>query len=156
MIINRFKIGKRLIFSFSILLSFTIIVGTIAIYEMNKLAEISSNMYRHPLTVSNAVRDIKSNIIAIHRSMKDVALANSPAEISFAKDAVNRYEIRVYELFKVVHERFLGEKEQVIAAEKSFRAWKKIRDEVIQLSLEGKTKAAADITKGKGPGMLSW
>ncbi len=33
-----------------------------------------SEMYLYPLTMSNAVRDIRANINAMHRSMKSVVL----------------------------------------------------------------------------------
>lgn len=49
------KIGTRLGFGFGLSILITLIAGAFALSGMKILAEITENMYRHPLTVSNAV-----------------------------------------------------------------------------------------------------
>ena len=144
------KIGIRLAIGFSSVLILTIIVGVIAIIEMQNLAENIIQMYKHPFAVSNAVRDIRADIIAIHRSMKDVALAKDVGQITTASATVYRYEQNVYKSFELVSQRFLGDKSDVKTAKQAFSEWKAIRDEVISLMELGEKDQAADITKGKG------
>jgi signal transduction histidine kinase/DNA-binding response OmpR family regulator/HAMP domain-containing protein len=144
------KIGIRLAIGFASVLILTIIVGVIAIIEMQNLAENIVQMYKHPLAVSNAVRDIRADIIAIHRSMKDVALAKDVGQITTASATVYRYEQKVYKSFELVSQRFLGDKGDVKIAKQAFSEWKAIRDEVIRLMELGEKDQAADITKGKG------
>ncbi|MBE9563580.1 MAG: GAF domain-containing protein, partial [Proteobacteria bacterium] len=91
-----------------------------------------------------------ADIIAIHRSMKDVALAKSVGQITTASATVDRYERMVYKSFELVSQRFLGDKSDVKTAQLAFSEWKAIRDEVIRLMELGKKEQAADITKAKG------
>jgi methyl-accepting chemotaxis protein len=121
-----------------------------SIQGMETLAELTHKMYRHPLTVSNAVRDVNTGIVKMHRSMKDVALAQNDAALRSAAAQVDLYEKAVYATFRIIEERFLGDKSDVESLEVLFQDWKPIRDEVIGLMRQGKRGMAAEITKGKG------
>lgn len=121
-----------------------------ALFQIENLSNFTQKLYDHPYTVSNAVREIDFHIVSMHRSMKDVALAENMQEIKLAVDKVNIHEKKVYKLFDTLEERFLGSKEKVFTAKKSFTGWKQIRDEVIALMKAGKQREAAKITKEKG------
>ncbi len=121
-----------------------------AILESDSLADLTNKMYRHPLTVSNAVLEVNANIIAMHRHMKDVALARDNSELEKAITQVNHYEKLVYDRFDIIQERYLGAQTTIDAAKKAFIDWKPIRSEVIALRRAGDHEAAAAITKGKG------
>jgi len=144
------KIGLRLSLGFGIVIVITAVVGTFALLEIQDLGELTENMYNHSLIVSNAVRDIKANINAMHRSMKDVALSDNTNQINEAAAIVDKYEQTVFRDFEIVFDRFLGDMKDVEHAHRSFIEWKIIRDEVITLSKQNKKDAAADITRGKG------
>ncbi|NOY50555.1 MAG: response regulator [Chlorobi bacterium] len=144
------KIVNKLTLGFSTVVLLTIISGIISLYNVKRIGKLSEDMYLHPLAVSKAVRDISTNIMAIHRSMKDVALANSPEEIRTAQNKVEENQRQVFKSFDIVFDRFLGDKNDVTKAYNAFVDWKPIRDEVIQLSIKGKTDEAVAITKGKG------
>jgi len=144
------KIGTRLFLGFGTIMFLTLILGIISIIQIEITADKTSKLYNHPLKVSNNVRDIKATIIAIHRSMKDVALAKNKKQILENSKLVNENEKLVYEHFEIVFEQFLGDKKDVEQAYEAFKDWKIIRDKVIQLSLKGDMLAAAEITKGKG------
>ena len=89
-------------------------------------------------------------IIAMHRSMKDVALAENIRELESTIRKVNAYEADVFSDFDLVAERFLGDKAQVEALSEKFAGWRAIREEVIALTSEGRNEEAAAITKQKG------
>ncbi len=91
-----------------------------AIYEARELAQAANKIYNHPLAVSNALRDIKSNIYAMHRSMKDVVLAKNPEQMNSALETVNKYEQESFEYFALVKERFLGDENYVLSVLKDF------------------------------------
>lgn len=147
--IGNMKIGRRLSIGFGIVILITVFVGLFSLLKLQTLAELTENIYEHPLVVSNAVRDIRANINAMHRSMKDVALAETVEKIDTASAAVVMYEQQVYKDFKTVFEQFLGDKRDVDHAYRSFVDWKLIRDEVITLSRRGRKDEAVDITRGK-------
>ncbi len=148
--ITNLKIGNQLAIGFAIVLILTMILGIRAIIGMQNLADDIVKIHQHPLAVSNAVRDIRADIIAMHRSMKDVALAKDVGEIATAAAIVDKYEKQVYKSFDLVSQRFLGDKSDVKTALRAFTEWKAIRDEVIRLMEFGEKDKAADITKGKG------
>jgi signal transduction histidine kinase/CheY-like chemotaxis protein/methyl-accepting chemotaxis protein len=116
---------------------------------MQNLADDIVQMHEHPLAVSNAACNIRANIIAIHRSMDGIVLAKEVGEITTASATVDRYEQAVYKSFELVSQRFLGDKNDVKAAEQAFSEWKAIRDEVIRLMELDKKDKAAEIIKGK-------
>ena len=144
------KFQTRLILGFSLILFFSFIIGIISFIEIKNISKKTESIYRHPLAVSNSVRDINISINAIHRSMKDVVLAKNLEELYESVLLVNKHDRQVYSSFKIVQERFLGDKEVVNDAYKAYRDWEKIRNEVIMLKKGGHDERAADITRGRG------
>ena len=107
-------------------------------------------MYQHPFTVNSAVKDISININAIHRSMKDIALAENKEEINKTIKLIQFNDSLINISFQIIEDRFLGDKIMIEDTHNSYKDWGKIRNEVIQLRKEDKILAAANITKGKG------
>ena len=128
------KIGTRLSMGFGLSILITIIVGSYSLSKMQALADLTENMYRHPLTVSNTVRDIRSDIIAMHRSMKDVALAKTIEQIEEAAVIITNYEQRVHNKFHTVLDHFSGNIDYIENTHQVLTNWKIIRDEIIELS----------------------
>ncbi|MCK5684100.1 PAS domain S-box protein, partial [bacterium] len=148
-IIKNIKIGKRLGFGFGLMILSTTIIGLFAISQMQKLSNLTEQIYLHPFAVSNAVRDIRTNINGMHRSIKDIALAESIEKIAEATFAVSQCEKKVYKNFAIIFECFLGDQQDVTNAYNLFSDWKAIREEVILLRSKGKKIKVADITIGK-------
>lgn len=148
--IRNLKIRTRLTIGFVVIVFLIATLGAIALTYISNLTTSTENIYNHPFTVSNAVRDIKSNIIAMHRSMKDVAMADNDIQMNHAKNQVSHYEDTVYAKFEIVFSRFLGDMKDVQKAYNSFAEWHEIREEVILLWSKGEKKDAIAITKGKG------
>ena len=144
------NISTKLKLGFLLITVLTLILGCISIFYIADLSQLNGRMYKHPFAVSNAVRDINSNILAMHRSMKDVALSQNKIELENAIFKVNNSEKKVIQNFDLVFERFLGEKNEVMKKYQLFLNWKEIRDEVITLVRNNKKIEAALITKNKG------
>ncbi|MFK5971643.1 MAG: methyl-accepting chemotaxis protein [Candidatus Marithrix sp.] len=144
------KIRTKLFISFGILIIFLVFVGLFAILQMATLSDVTTKLYDHPLTVSNAVRDVNINIVKMHRSMKDITLAINTDNLDSAVTAVDNYEQAVYANFDIITERFLGDKQDVNNLKTMFMDWKPIRDEVIDLVRKNQKEQAVIITKEKG------
>jgi signal transduction histidine kinase len=129
---------------------FSFAIVMLAAFQINGISNDTKLLHKHPFTVSNAVRDISININAIHRSMKDVAIAQDAQQMNEAIQLVNHYDSLIYVSFEVVHERFLGDMAIIEDTYLSYIKWESIRGEVISLKLEGKHAEATEITKGKG------
>ncbi len=148
--LDKLNIRSKLFVGFGIVLFFLIVLGLYSVNRMNMLSELTNKLYKHPLTVSNAVLEADIAIHQIHKAMKDVALARDNYQIENAIDRVAAQEKIFYGKFEIINERFLGDKQMVEDALESFKDWKPIRDEVISLKRAGRVEEAADITKRKG------
>ena len=147
---NRIRIQTRLIIGFSISLTFSLLIIILAIAQIKSISNDAKKIYDHPFAVSNSVKDINININAIHRSMKDVVLAENTEQLYEATEFVDYYDSLAIASFEIVKERFLGEKSIIDDTYKTYIDWELIRSEVIKLKKEGNDAEAIDITKGKG------
>ena len=135
---------------FVLLFCLFLALSLFGISKMRVLAEQTKLIYNHPLTVSNAVLRININIVKIHRSMKDVALAQNIVSIDMFVITVNSLEKEIFNDFQIIKDRYLGQDITHEDALNTFREWKPIRNEVIALMKNGNRIEAADITRGKG------
>jgi methyl-accepting chemotaxis protein len=145
-----FTVKTRLLLGFGSLLSMLLVIGIFAVYGMNTLAAQTQNLYEHPMAVTNAILAVDGNIVRMHRSMKDVALAKTPDDVNKAAEAVDMYERQVLEQMKVVQGAFLGPKNMVEDISRPIAEWKPIRDQVIALMKDERRDEAAAITKTQG------
>lgn len=144
------KTSVKLGGTFGSLVVVFLLIGGFSLYQMTQLGGLTKKMYKHPLTVSNTVRDIEIEIKTIDGAMKDIALAKERSQIMEAQKQIMGSEIAVNEFFKIIDERFLGDKKDVKAAEQLFNDWKKIRNDIIKLIKKGQHDEAAAMSKGAG------
>jgi len=144
--LNIFKI----FISFAIIIVIAISSAFFTILKMKELSSQTQKMYSHPFQVSNAVSDIETKIITIHRDMKDVILTTESLEMIRIIESIQKQETEVFKKFDIIYENYLGDKKDIDVSFNSFKNWKVIRQEVVRLMLEGETEHAIAITKGKG------
>ena len=150
MIFRSFRIGLRLALGIGLIIVMLLALCMFLMHSMRIIADYTTRLYRHPYTVSTAVLRIQGNITAMHRSMKDAALAGNSAELESAVSEVNAHEADVFSDFDLVGERFLGDKAEIETLRGKFAEWRTIREEVIELTSEGRADEAAALTRGKG------
>ncbi|WP_281301088.1 MULTISPECIES: methyl-accepting chemotaxis protein [unclassified Iodidimonas] len=144
------KIGNRIAIGYGILCLLLIITGLLSIWQSFILSDLTSRLHRHPYTVSNAVRDIRGNILAIHRDMKDIALTDDQGAVNAGILSIGAFEKEVEAEFRLVEERFLGDQALIRQAYKSFQDWHPIRNDMIALIEAGDRASAAAITSERG------
>ena len=152
---NSMSVGTKYAAAFTLIMAIFTGINLFGLFEVVTVAELTRNLYRHPLAVSNAVITIQREVTAMHRSMKDVALSTKLQQIEAAGGAVNRSEETVYGQFEIVKDRFLGAQSMWQEPLEQFRKWRPIREEVITLMKAGNRVEAAAITKNKGARHLS-
>ena len=150
MIFRSFRIGLRLALGIGLIIVMLLALCMFLMHSMRIIADYTTRLYRHPYTVSTAVLRIQGNITAMHRSMKDAALAGNSAELESAVSKVNAHEADVFSDFDLAGERFLGDKAEIETLRGKFAEWRTIREEVIELTSEGRADEAAALTRGKG------
>lgn len=147
------KIAKhKLSLSFLLIILLFLSFGIVTIKGLFTLGHLTRTIYEHPLVVSNASLNAALNIAKMHRSMKDVVLANSPEEIDTALKDVAESEQIVYQQLDIIRENILGEEGLLLEKQtrQLFENWKPIRQEVVRLLESESPKEAMLITKTKG------
>ncbi len=71
------KIGTQLRIGFGAMMLLVAVLGFISYEQTNKIARQTETMYNHPLQVRRALGELKFDITAIHREMKDLFLPES-------------------------------------------------------------------------------
>jgi len=155
---------NKIFLSFAIIFVFALGSAFFTISIIKDLTSHTQKMYTHPFSVSNAIANIQTSIITMHRNMKDVVLTKysfvqskevgvvikNPLELLRIIEAIQKEESKVYKEFDLIYLRYLGKKEDIDASFKAFKEWKHIRQEVISLIYQHRLEEAIDITKGKG------
>jgi len=144
------RIRYRLWGGFSCVLLLIAVLGVDTVQTIDSLTGLSGDLYSHSLAVTGAVRDANANILAMHRSMKDVVLARSDTELNAEITAVGDREQRVLAAFGLVSERFSANPALVEETLRAVFDWRAIRAEVIDLARRKQWMDAQAITQGKG------
>lgn len=147
---NNIKIKTRLGLVFGFIF---IIVASGFIYTQSHIISMKENiqnLHDHPFAVSSAVNNSEIYIVSMHRSMKDVAMAENEGELNAAIRNVNEMELKAYEELGKAKKAFLGNPADVDNLIKILKDWKPIREEVISFTLNNEKQKASQITKGKG------
>jgi methyl-accepting chemotaxis protein len=147
---DNLSLGKRLAAAFSIVIAILLIMTALAVKQMQSLSNYTDLLYKHPFAVSVAIAKVEGSITGMHRSMKDVALANSLEQINKAVADVADIEKEALQYFSVLNERFLGDQSEIKAIQENFMKWRVIRNEVVTLMKQGKRAEAAKITEEEG------
>lgn len=131
--LNKLNFRQRLIIGFSTILIFSAIIGFLSVNKIQNISKNTKLIYKHPFTVSNSVRDINIYINTIDRFTKDIIFTNDTVQLKQSFHQINYYDSLLHNSFDIVLNRFLGSKEIVLAAEKSYHKWESIRIELINL-----------------------
>ncbi len=120
--------------------------------KSNQIADTANLISRHPLVVSNTASQMNTNIIKMHRSMKDAVLASSEYELDEAITIVNNLELKTLSELDIIDQYILGEEGQQLAREarEAFINWRPIRNNVIVHLKNGDHYEAEAITKNEG------
>jgi methyl-accepting chemotaxis protein len=148
--LENIKIRNRILLGYGVILVVFVVIGIFILNKVNALSTLASELYDHPLTVSNGIREIEADVIRIHRDMKDIALSEDAKSVPRLVEAVGAREKKVQRAFALIGERFLGDKSKIDALRVKFTGWRSIRQEVIRLAGENRWKEAAAITQGRG------
>ncbi len=148
--LSRLSIHQRLVGAFSLLVLLTATLGWVSYSGDEALATVTARLYRHPFTVTNALADANATIVEIRSTMKDVVLAETPAEVDTAEARVGVLDQKVREQFDLARERFLGDKKMVEEVAQAYDDWKPLRAQVIQLTKGGHRDEAKAIIRGAG------
>ncbi|WP_051227944.1 HAMP domain-containing methyl-accepting chemotaxis protein [Oceanospirillum beijerinckii] len=142
--------AKKLSIGFGIVIVLMVVGGLKAVDTSSTLANLTSKLYMHPLAVGTSIREIQTSLVAIHRSMKDIAMVNSLEQIDENVKKVDGYAQSAYQQFALLDERFLGDKSKINQAKQLFEDWAPIRDKVITQRRIQLENDANEVTRVEG------
>ncbi len=92
---NRLKFFYRVITGFGFMALLVIAIGSAALTQINTVSSITQELYQNPLQVNNAALRIKTEINAINRALKNIAINPTmypnqkiPNDIKIAKSSI--------------------------------------------------------------------
>jgi CheY-like chemotaxis protein/signal transduction histidine kinase/HAMP domain-containing protein len=135
--ITNLKIGTRLTIGFMLVILLTLAVGGMALRQMRVLAYLVSEMYDHPLTVGYTMREIRLEINQMQDQMQRLLIAGDVEEPGVVERDIQSTAARVLDKFAVVEEWFLGDKDDLIIAQRAFSDWKNMLDQEIEMVRAG-------------------
>lgn len=139
MMIN-LKLKTRLALGVGILLVLVLGLGVFSFQRIDSVGGLTEKLYRHPYTVSNAVREIDAEIERMQGLMSDaISSQNNGLSLDSIIQKINEKEKAVLEKFAIVEDRFLGDLSQIAEFKKEFIDWSGKRENVISLIRSGQT-----------------
>ena len=78
------NLHNRTVLGFIIIILLVIGVGVFSVYSIKQIRQATTHLYEHSDVISSQAAEIKTHLIAMHRSMKDVALAKNADELENA------------------------------------------------------------------------
>jgi methyl-accepting chemotaxis protein len=134
----------RLSLGFAAMLAMACLMGGLALYNIQTLAELSDKLYRHPMAVTNSAHGVRTGILAIRQEMNHLHHA-SPAEVEEIKQHVEDYEVRIANNLSVIRQQYLGPLDDVDAIDGMLASWWHDRAETFQLAENGRKQEAFDL-----------
>lgn len=148
--LNNIPIGRRLSITFAILMIMIFLIGAMLIVQTSALWSSTKKLYEHPYAVSIAIRDIRSSIYSMNRSMTMIIGLDNRDELVEIGAQLENTEVFVQERFELIKERYLGDGADIQNSYSSYIKSKRIRSEVISLIRDGKSSEALSFMKSVG------
>ena len=139
-----------LIIGFSLLVIMLFIISYVSVSSLAYTNDLFNDSFNHSLKIKEAVQNANTDVIAVHRAMKDVALSRNQTQLKEAMGYVDFYNAKVLENLQEVKN--IEGKSNVLLenAYKAYIDWKPIRQITIQFALKGQYDMAAENTRKKG------
>lgn len=142
--IEDMKIGRKLFFSFIIILLLYIITVILAIAGIGNMANRLQDFYNEPFTVAESALKMNSAIQGIGRNLLVVALDEQVDEAAYLEEVDEFIQIEEYYLEKLEESR-TSNKEKVELIRSGLEILKPIRDQIITLLEQGKDDEAVQL-----------
>ncbi|MCZ7557844.1 MAG: response regulator [Bacteroidia bacterium] len=146
------RIGAQLSAAFALVLFFVVVLGVLAWYHTDVVWRSLDGLYRHPFVVREAIGDLRSDILIIHRNMKDLLLTEDPARQDVLLRGIGLAEIDAEQQFDILFDRYLGHRSDIDSVRIAFELWKGIRQQTVRLLHAGRRDEAVQRTMADGVG----
>lgn len=119
--LRNLKFKTRIIGGLSIILMLSIISSLIAIMQLVSISKQTDLIYEHPYKVSNAVRDINTELNSIHVSVNNLIGESDTIEINNIETDIKNSRVKLEEAIAVIKSKYLGKKKTIKDLEDNFK-----------------------------------
>ena len=140
------RIGQRLALSFGLLIVMSSFAGFFGFMNNRTLVRQQDQLFRETAAANNYARDIRTNLVQLHRNMKDIALAQTSAEADQARARAAVCEQQAHANLDSLAACAPYGKEAIASLREDLYAWQFVRDWVVDLKEQGSSTEAAFVT----------
>ncbi|HEX8987206.1 MAG TPA: ATP-binding protein, partial [Rhodocyclaceae bacterium] len=143
---DRTRIVTRLVIGFAAIIIGALVMGFIGARGVSQLSSISSDILDRSLASSNAVLEMRGDILAVRSLLDGLIAKDNPGDAA----EVAALAVRIDADAALLLERFPGDEAAAAALDKNVAAWKATRDEVLALAGKGLRREAAAMNAARG------
>ncbi|WP_332675672.1 GAF domain-containing protein, partial [Aromatoleum sp.] len=140
--LSRTRISTRLIAGFSLILLATLCLGLMGVRSIERLAEASQNMFKHPFTVSIAIREAMTEVLVAQQVMNTLVHYTSPEDVERFQQKLDTQRKINDQKLALIRERYLGNPLDIDRIERALSDWREARAATVAL-LKGGRRAEA-------------
>ena len=125
--LSNLKIGTQLKIGFGIIILLIIFLGIISWRQTDKIALQANEIYEHPFKVSQALGELKTDIMAMRLEFRNFLLAQTDQERQTAILNSDVHQADAEKQFQILSERYLGPPSDIENAQVAFNRWVQVR-----------------------------
>ena len=138
----------QLVIGFGVVLALILALGLTAWRQSSELAQRTSDMYDHPLTVRTALSALRSDILSIQAATESLLLQDDGADYQdiLASSVLLRADSR--RQITVMEGRYLGDPADIAKISDSLDRWDSAREAILSMLRRGDRRAAIALLRG--------
>ncbi len=141
------SLHRKFIATAAIPLSILVVFGIYSIFHAQSTAQVVEKMYLHPLAVSNALRDIRINVLKMKSELDMAIMSDTKSSVQLHQDNIQKTLADSKNKFKLINERFLGDKTRVKEANQELIKISSIFSTIINSKLNGDDQIVKNVRK---------
>ena len=144
------KISSRLTVGFGLLVSLTLVMGAIALYNIVSMSGLLNDIIEHPFQVLDRSQRVQTNLVKRDRYMAEALLATKPETLAVTVGAIRNLELQTLEHIEVIQQLYLGPRDNVVRLSADLDALRALYDKTIALKQAGRHADALALLQPEG------
>jgi len=150
--LKNLKIKAQLQLGLGLILFFVLVLGAVSWYQSNRLWQQTEGLYNHPLKVRRAISELTTDVLKMHRSMKDIILTDDTKRREEEIEEIYLYESDAFIQLDSLSKHYLGPRKDLIDINNALIQWKVIRAAILDILNSKNVREAAKSTTHEGQG----
>ena len=155
--LNNLSVRNRLFLSVVVWVLVFLTFGSYAVVKVNSLVKLSTNIYTHPLQVSNAATDARMYTLQINRDVKDLILSKDKNQIASGYQSVEALERSLMRELDTIKNKVISSTIADLESQcrRIISDWSISREELLMHLIAGDVDKATEISIGTNTGYIN-